>query len=314
MDDGSTDDTSERVRKYGSRIEYFYKPNGGQASALNLGFAKARGEIIALLDADDLFLPGKLAYVMEAFQNDPALGMVYHRLLEWDTKSNERREPNSPLISGDIHTVPKIFSFYFPHPTSCVSYRRTSVRSLLPIPNEIRMLADTYLANLIPFLSPILAIPESLALYRIHGANSFYTDEREMSAEARKNRLQKWQTLISAMKKWLAANGYTRKQPPVRAFLNGWTLYERKERLLIKPPGRLRFFWFVVFENYATSPVQTWKLTVFNYLAALSALGFGYQREKQMYEWRGRTMTVLQSLFGRSRSTDSKMKAPDVKA
>src|SRR5271170_5646108 len=61
VDDGSTDDTAERVGKYGSKIQYFHKSNGGQASALNLGFAKARGEIVVLLDADDLFLPGKLA-------------------------------------------------------------------------------------------------------------------------------------------------------------------------------------------------------------------------------------------------------------
>src|SRR5229473_6986834 len=70
VDDGSTDDTSERIKKYGSRIEYFYKPNGGQASALNFGIAKARGEIVTLLDADDFFLPGKLARVVEAFQRD----------------------------------------------------------------------------------------------------------------------------------------------------------------------------------------------------------------------------------------------------
>src|SRR5437899_2145170 len=92
VDDGSTDDTSEHVRKYGSSIRYFYKPNGGQASALNLGFANARGEIISLLDADDFFLPAKLARVAEAFQRDPPLGMFYHPFLEFDMQTNERRQ------------------------------------------------------------------------------------------------------------------------------------------------------------------------------------------------------------------------------
>ena len=78
VDDGSTDDTSERVERYGDRIKYFYKPNGGQASALNYGFAVARGDIIALLDADDLFMPGKLSRVVNAFEQNPDLGMVYH--------------------------------------------------------------------------------------------------------------------------------------------------------------------------------------------------------------------------------------------
>ena len=59
VDDGSTDDTAERVRKYDSRVQYFYQPNGGQASALNFGFAMARGEIIFLLDGDDVLSTGE---------------------------------------------------------------------------------------------------------------------------------------------------------------------------------------------------------------------------------------------------------------
>src|SRR5258708_3106417 len=91
VDDGSTDDTAERLKKYGSRIEYFRKANGGQASALNLGIAKARGEILALLDADDLFLAGKLERGREEFERNPELGMVYHRMQEWHMDSRERR-------------------------------------------------------------------------------------------------------------------------------------------------------------------------------------------------------------------------------
>jgi len=102
VDDGSTDDTFERVKKYGCRIDYLYKPNGGQASALNLGFANARGEIVALLDADDLFESLKLARIADAFQQDPALGMVYHRTREWRVETNQYREYEFIAISGDI--------------------------------------------------------------------------------------------------------------------------------------------------------------------------------------------------------------------
>src|SRR6266852_9194662 len=80
VDDGSTDDTAERVKKYGSRIRYLYKPNGGQASAFNFGFANAKGEIIALLDADDVWMPVKLQRVYEELERRPAAGMVYHRV------------------------------------------------------------------------------------------------------------------------------------------------------------------------------------------------------------------------------------------
>src|ERR1700692_4536840 len=60
VDDGSTDDTEERLRRFGDSINYLRKPNGGQASAFNFGLESARGEIVAFLDADDYWLPRKL--------------------------------------------------------------------------------------------------------------------------------------------------------------------------------------------------------------------------------------------------------------
>lgn len=53
VDEGSTGDTAERV-------QYFYKAHRGQASAFNVGLRAAQGEIVAMLDADDYRLPGKL--------------------------------------------------------------------------------------------------------------------------------------------------------------------------------------------------------------------------------------------------------------
>lgn len=55
VDDGSTDNSRDVIARYGDRIVSVLKTNGGQASALNAGFAASKGEIICLLDADDLF-------------------------------------------------------------------------------------------------------------------------------------------------------------------------------------------------------------------------------------------------------------------
>ena len=74
VDDGSTDDTAERLKKYGDAIRHLQKPNGGQASAFNFGFAAARGEIIATLDADDVWLPDKLRRICETFAQNPDAG------------------------------------------------------------------------------------------------------------------------------------------------------------------------------------------------------------------------------------------------
>jgi teichuronic acid biosynthesis glycosyltransferase TuaG len=70
-DDGSEDKTAEIVRKFSAaepRIKYVYQPNGGLGNARNTGIRASRGELIAFLDADDLWLREKLARQIEMFE------------------------------------------------------------------------------------------------------------------------------------------------------------------------------------------------------------------------------------------------------
>jgi glycosyltransferase involved in cell wall biosynthesis/ubiquinone/menaquinone biosynthesis C-methylase UbiE len=60
IDDGSTDNTKEALKRYGSSIRYVYQENQGRAEARNRGIKLAEGEYIAFLDDDDLWLPQKL--------------------------------------------------------------------------------------------------------------------------------------------------------------------------------------------------------------------------------------------------------------
>lgn len=64
VDDGSTDNTSEILREYGDRIVTVTQKNAGQAAARNAGARIARGRYLAFLDADDIWLPDKLARQM----------------------------------------------------------------------------------------------------------------------------------------------------------------------------------------------------------------------------------------------------------
>jgi glycosyltransferase involved in cell wall biosynthesis len=314
VDDGSTDDTSERVKKYGSRIKYFYKPNGGQASALNVGIAKARGQIIALLDADDLFLPGKLARVANAFEQDTTLGMVYHRLWEWHMQTDDRREwRHFNPVSGNIHKVPDQFLLYVTQPTSCIIFRRTSLNRLLPIPETIRMLADCYLVALIPFLSPILAIPEFLGTYRIHGRNCYYADEQRMPVDTMKSRQQTWQILIDAMCNWLDDNGYTKEQPHVRSFLDRWNLYQESQGFILKPPGRLQFFRYLQACKSYYRPHMNWRFQVVSNVNAFGSLLVGYEHFYLLDQWRLRGTQFIRRLLKPSAPRHADEQAPNPK-
>lgn len=83
QDGGSTDGTLEVLTKYRARLTYVEScRDGGQANALNRGFHRSTGEIMAWLNADDLLLPGAIAYVVKYFVTHPNVDVVYgHRVI-----------------------------------------------------------------------------------------------------------------------------------------------------------------------------------------------------------------------------------------
>jgi glycosyltransferase involved in cell wall biosynthesis len=295
VDDGSTDDTAERIKKYGPRIKYLYKPNGGQASAFNFGFAHASGEIVALLDGDDYWLPGKLRRVAEEFEKDPKLGMVYHPYLEVDMRTDDRRESAFRAISGSLSENPAEF-FWYQAPGTCASFRRKFFGQLLPIPEVLRTQADGYIGLLIVFLSPVLAVPECLAAYRFHGENLYHANEREATSEFKKRREETARLVINSVDGWLRDHGYGRESR-FRSFFGRFLLGQEESGFSAKAPGRLRFFWYLVRENYTYSVVQTWKLTAIRYITALSGLTYGYENRFRMEEWRSRALERITRLF-----------------
>lgn len=76
VDDGSTDKTSEIIKKL-SGIQYIHQQNQGAASALNRGISAARGNFLAFLDADDIWMPSKTKLQLEEFNKHPELDMVF---------------------------------------------------------------------------------------------------------------------------------------------------------------------------------------------------------------------------------------------
>ncbi len=80
VDDGSTDDTRERLARDfagDARVRTLHQRNGGPASARNRGFAEARGAYVGLLDSDDRWHPWKLAAQIACMERHPELGMTW---------------------------------------------------------------------------------------------------------------------------------------------------------------------------------------------------------------------------------------------
>ena len=98
VDDGSTDDTPTIVRQWDDhpRVRMHRQSNAGQAHAKNQGIALSRGDFIAFLDADDVWLPEKLARQMPLFTRRPEVGVVYSGYERMDGEGR-------PLPKGSTH-------------------------------------------------------------------------------------------------------------------------------------------------------------------------------------------------------------------
>ena len=90
--DGSTDIALDYVRRYPEQISYFEHPgreNRGTSAALNVGIRHARGMFLALIDADDVWLPNKLAEQVPLLLAHPEAGMLYGNSLFWYSWSGD---------------------------------------------------------------------------------------------------------------------------------------------------------------------------------------------------------------------------------
>lgn len=72
VDDGSTDRTPQILDAYGERLRVIRQTNRGVSAARNRGIGASSGPLIALLDSDDIWLPGKLSVQVDFFKKNPA--------------------------------------------------------------------------------------------------------------------------------------------------------------------------------------------------------------------------------------------------
>lgn len=166
VDDGSTDDTSKVVEGLqDGRVSYFYKINGGAASARNLGLSKCEGEYVAFLDSDDFWPAHYIEVMVSHLENNSEFGAVYSPITVMypdgsKVKSYKMPKGKSGWITLDLFRN----SFVWP---SAVVFRGSVWKDFYFDELLKRSYEDSDAFLRLSMYTQFLFVPEVEALYRI---------------------------------------------------------------------------------------------------------------------------------------------------
>ena len=164
VDDGSTDGSAAVARRFASHLTYDFMPHGGQGCARNRGVALARGDYLAFLDADDLWVEGKLKSQMARFELEPPADAIFGYVTQFV----------SPDIAHDLAC--RIVCPAEPMPgriPGTLLIRRAAFQRVGPFSVDLRIGEFIeWHARAVELETPMALIPEVLLQRRIHASNS----------------------------------------------------------------------------------------------------------------------------------------------
>lgn len=170
VDDGSTDSSRNVIESYGDRLITIFQSNTGMGGSRSAGLAKATGEIICFLDADDYFHKDKIAKVVAAFQAHPNWIQLSHLWTVVDKEGTSIGSGASDILSrGDVHQLLLKWGKYASGIGSALAYRRSALDHAMPLRGDFGM--DSYLNATLPFYGEVGCVNEPLMYYRMHGSN-----------------------------------------------------------------------------------------------------------------------------------------------
>lgn len=174
VDDGSTDNSAAVIERFRDRVTMICKANGGQASAMNVGFAACHGEIVLFLDCDDLLDPETVERIVACWT--PELSKAHFKLRTIDEDGSVVpggfMPPYRNLPSGDVFPTFRRFGLYPAPPNSGNAYARRVLDAIMPLPVRVyRAWPDTPLIGSAPLFGPVMALDGVGGSWRKTGQN-----------------------------------------------------------------------------------------------------------------------------------------------
>ena len=174
VDDGSTDDSVERIRRLQQQhgFDFLVQKNQGLSRTLNDSIARARGDLVVSFGSDDVMLPERLALQVAYMQGKPEVGICAGNIEEIDAQGVSRGAPRK-LAQRRLDFEDVFLNRKPGAPAPTLMFRREALEKVGGFDPQIR-LEDLYIQLKITragYFVDILA--EVLALYRVHGTNTY---------------------------------------------------------------------------------------------------------------------------------------------
>jgi glycosyltransferase involved in cell wall biosynthesis len=203
IDDGSTDETVEVIRRVCPQAHVYQQSNGGPASARNRGLREARGTFVAFLDADDIWFPGKLEAQIASLKKNPSVGFCYTSWLvsdraptpaEIEELAAREQWPSADAIdeklSGWLYA--ELLADVVIH-TSTLMMHTSLARSVGFFDEALRRGQDFEYWLRLAQSAPGLKLRRPFSLYRQHADNITRKPQpRNYAYEIRSNAIRRW--------------------------------------------------------------------------------------------------------------------------
>ena len=129
VDDGSTDDTPAVLNPYRDRAQIIRQENQGLAGARNAGVAAGRGEYVAFIDADDVWLPGRVAKTVAALDRAPNAVLAYSNAILVDAQDRPLAQSYVPADKAYAPALEELLGGWWPILPSTVTIRRKTIEA-----------------------------------------------------------------------------------------------------------------------------------------------------------------------------------------
>lgn len=175
VDGGSTDGSREIIEKYANRLAWWVsEKDRGQTDAINKGFARARGEVLAWLNSDDTYRPGAIREAVEFLRANPQVGLVYGDANYID--EHGRVIGRFPAAQTDYR---RLRQGYVHIPQQSAFFRGDLWRKVGPLDDSFYFAMDYDLWVRLAHEAPIVYLPRVWANFRLHSdAKTIAADDR----------------------------------------------------------------------------------------------------------------------------------------